>query len=156
MTDRNPVPRPRDLERARRLARLLDRSFRIPGTSRRFGLDPLLGLLPVGGDLVGALASGYILYVAWRQGAPPALIARMLVNVGVDTVLGSVPLVGDLFDAGWKANVRNMRALDAWLGEEGTRASHSRLLLAGVAVALLVLVAGVALLAWLAMNALRR
>lgn len=140
---------PHQLGRARALAHLLDRRFRIPGTSRRFGLDPVLGLLPVGGDVVAALGSGYILYVAWRNGAPGAMIARMLSNVVLDTLVGSVPVAGDVFDAWWQANARNVRMLEEWLGEEGPRRRHSRILLVAVIGTLVVLLAGVVAAFWL-------
>lgn len=148
MTDELPRKRPQGLDSARTLARLLDRSFRIPGTSLRFGLDPLLGLLPVGGDVAASLASGYILYVAWRNGAPGSLIGRMLVNVLIDTAVGTVPVLGDLFDAGWQANARNVALLEEWLGVEGARRHHSPAILVGVIAALVVLVVAAAALAW--------
>jgi len=139
------------LRGARSVARLLDRQFRVPGTSIRFGLDPLLGLLPVGGDIVAALGSGYILYVGWRNGAPGALLARMLANVAADLVVGSVPVIGDLFDAGWKANARNVALLEEWLGEVPSGRPGSRIVLAALGVALLLLLAGaVAVFWWLA------
>lgn len=139
---------PREVGRARHVARLLDRSFRIPGTSIRFGLDPLLGLLPVGGDVIAALGAGYILYVAWRNGAPRALIGRMLANVAVDTVVGSVPVLGDVFDAGWQANARNMRMLEEWLGTEASRHPQSRVVLVALILALVLLLVGVVAFFW--------
>ena len=148
-SDRMPTHRsPPQLGRARALARLLDRSFRIPGTSIRFGLDPILGLLPVGGDVAAAVGSGYILYVAWRTGAPAPMLRRMLVNVAVDTLVGSVPVVGDLFDAGWKANSRNVGMLEGWLGETPTRSAHSPAVLVGIVAVLALLVGGVVALFW--------
>ncbi len=149
-----PKRAPRELDRARRVARLLDRSFRLPGTSLRFGLDPLLGLLPVGGDVLAALGSGYILYVAWRNGAPGGLIGRMLGNVLVDTLVGSIPVVGDLFDAGWQANSRNVAMLEDWVGEEGSQHHHSPAILLAVLGALLLLTAGVVGLIWLLVKVL--
>jgi hypothetical protein len=152
MSESRPERRPEQLDRARTLARLLDRSFRIPGTSIRFGLDPILGLLPVGGDVAAALGSGYILFVAWRNGAPGALIGRMLLNVLVDTVAGSVPVLGDLFDAGWKANSRNVALLESWLGESGAGDRQSVLLLVGIVTVLVALVAGLAAALWWAVQ----
>lgn len=140
--------RPPQMHRARNVARVLDRSFRIPGTSIRFGLDPLLGLLPVGGDVIAALGSGYILYVAWRSGAPRPLIGRMLANVAVDTLVGSVPVLGDLFDAGWQANARNVALLEDWLGAAGSQPAHSRALLVALIAALVLLLAAVVGLFW--------
>ena len=155
MTDL-PKRAPRGLDRARAVSRLLDRSFRIPGTSIRFGLDPVLGLLPVGGDVLAALGSGYILFVAWRNGVPAGLIGKMLLNVLVDTIVGSVPVVGDLFDAGWQANARNVAILEDWLGEAGPQRHHGPAVLVGVIATLLLLVAGVVALAWLAVDVLIR
>ena len=116
MTDSTMLPTD-SLGRARSLARLLDKSFRIPGTSFKFGLDPILGLLPVGGDVLAALASGYIVLVGWRLGAPREILTRMTLNVVLDLVAGSVPVIGDAFDAFWKANTRNVRLLEEWLEE---------------------------------------
>lgn len=94
------------------LARLLDSAVRIPGTSFRVGIDPLLGLLPGAGDVLAAGLSGYIVYAGARLGVPRATLARMVLNVLVDALVGSLPLVGDLFDAGWKANRRNAELLE--------------------------------------------
>jgi hypothetical protein len=156
MPDDLPKQPPRRLAEARTVARVLDRSFRIPGTKLRFGLDPILGLLPVGGDVLAALGSGYILYVAWRNGAPGTLLGKMLVNVLVDTVVGAVPVVGDLFDAGWQANARNVEMLESWLGEEGSRHHGTPAMLVGVIAALVLLVAGVVGLVWLLVSVLFR
>ncbi len=153
MTRDTPEPRPGRFGRAKTLARLLDRSLRVPGTSIRFGLDPILGLLPVGGDVAAALGSGYILFVAWRSGAPKELIGRMLVNVLIDTLVGSVPVLGDLFDAGWKANSRNMALLESWAGPAREAHRRSVLVLVGIVVALAALVVGLAALFWWAVRA---
>jgi hypothetical protein len=100
------------LARARSLSRLLDTAVKVPGTGVRFGLDSLLGLVPGLGDVAGAAMSGYLILLAGRMGAPQSVIVRMLANVAVDTVGGSVPLVGDLFDVAWKANTRNLALLE--------------------------------------------
>jgi hypothetical protein len=96
----------------RTLARWLDDSLRLPGTKRRIGLDPILGLVPVVGDTVGLLLSGYIVFEARRLGVPRSLLGRMLANVAIETLVGSIPLLGDAFDAGWKANLRNVALLE--------------------------------------------
>ena len=101
-----------DIRRARALARVLDTAVGVPGTKLRFGLDALLGLFPVAGDVVSAVMSGYIVLTAWRRGASSAVIGRMLANIGVDTALGSIPLLGDLFDVAFKSNVRNVKLLE--------------------------------------------
>jgi hypothetical protein len=91
-----------------RLATLLDDLFRIPGTSFRFGLDPLIGLIPGIGDLVTGAASFLIIFTAWQRQLPRVTVARMVANVVLDTLVGSVPVAGDLFDAAWKSNRKNM------------------------------------------------
>ena len=99
------------LARVERLARLFDTAYGIPGTKIRFGLDPLLGLLPVVGDLGGAALSAYLIYQARRLKLPKSAIARMIGNVAVEAALGAIPLAGDMFDLFWRANIRNARIM---------------------------------------------
>jgi hypothetical protein len=101
----------RRVERLRRLAYLLDDRFSIPGTRYRIGLDGLVGLVPGIGDAVTTVLALYIVLEARRLGVPLTMLGRMGINVGVDAVLGAVPLVGDLFDVAWKANRRNLALL---------------------------------------------
>ncbi|EFW92977.1 hypothetical protein ZOD2009_06459 [Haladaptatus paucihalophilus DX253] len=105
-----PRRKRKSIERVRTVSRLLDEAFRIPGTQFRVGLDPILGLLPVGGDLASALISLYIALEGYRMDVPRHVLARMLANVAIDTFGGSVPVLGSVFDAAWKANRKN-RAL---------------------------------------------
>jgi hypothetical protein len=119
---------------------------RVPGTSRRFGLDPVLGLLPGGGDIAGGALSAYILIAAARLGAPSSVILRMGWNIVVDTVLGAVPLVGDLFDASWKANRRNVALLESYMAQPGSARRSSRIVLAGVLVGIAATIIAVAAL----------
>lgn len=100
------------VRRTRGLADLLDEAVRIPGTDIRIGLDPILGLLPVAGDLAMAVLSLYPVLEAYRLDAPRRTLAWMLALVGIDAAIGSIPVVGDLFDAFWKANEWNARALE--------------------------------------------
>ena len=104
---------PAALGRIRTVAHILDESVRIPGTRFRIGLDPILGLLPVAGDFATAVCSLYIVAEAIRLGVPKRTVARLLANIAVDVLFGSVPVVGDLFDAYWKANVRNAELVAA-------------------------------------------
>ena len=99
---------PRSLERLRWLGYLLDNSIPVPGTRFRFGLDSIIGLVPGVGDLVGGALSLYIILEAARLGVPKPLLVRMGYNVAVDALVGGVPVLGDLFDAGFKANLRNL------------------------------------------------
>ena len=107
------------IERLDKLATLLDTALIIPGTSIRFGLDGLIGLIPGIGDAITTVLSMYLVYEAHRLGAPSHVLMRMIANVAVDGVLGAVPLVGDAFDVLWRANRRNMRLLRAWMEQEG-------------------------------------
>ncbi|RWL42225.1 MAG: DUF4112 domain-containing protein [Mesorhizobium sp.] len=102
------------------LAAMLDSRWRIPGTSVRFGLDALVGLVPILGDAATSIVSAYIVLRARSCGAGNFLVARMLGNVLLDTVLGSVPIVGSIFDVYFKANNRNMRLLRQHLAKADT------------------------------------
>jgi uncharacterized protein DUF4112 len=135
------APVPASTDRLRDLARLLDEAIRIPGTNIRVGLDPLLGLLPGGGDVAGGLLSGLIMLQAARAGAPASVLARMLGNVLLDVVVGAVPLLGDLFDFAWRANTKNVRLLDAWRERPAATTRASGLAVGAILVALLVLIA---------------
>lgn len=90
----------------------MDNAIPIPGTSYRVGLDPLIGLLPGGGDFVGTALSAYIVLEAARMGVPRATLQQMVWHIVVDTVSGVVPVLGDLVDVTWKANVKNIALLE--------------------------------------------
>ncbi len=122
------------LERFRRVARGLDSQFRIPFTPIRFGWDAIIGLLPGAGDAIGGLLSLYGLWVGTQLGAPAAVLARMLLNLLIDVVIGAVPVLGDLFDVGWKGNLRNLALLERWVetqrhetAEDPRRSTHDQL-----------------------------
>ena len=100
------------LARLRRLAWMIDAVFLLPGTRFRFGLNSVIGLLPVGGDAVLGALSMYIIYEAARLGVPKHKLARMLANVGLEVLGGSVPIAGDLFDMALKANLRNLAIIE--------------------------------------------
>jgi Domain of unknown function (DUF4112) len=102
----------RTLAALRKWSVLLDSAFRVPGTNMTFGLDPLLGLIPVLGDLTTPLFAGLLLLHAVRLRIPRVVQVRMLMNAAIDFIIGIVPVVGDLFDFGWKANVRNLALLE--------------------------------------------
>ncbi len=104
------------LARVRRIAWLVDAAFVIPGTRFRFGLNGVIGLLPVGGDAVLGLISLYIVHQAHRMGVPGPQLARMVGNVALEVVGGSVPVLGDLFDVTLKANLRNVAIIENYLG----------------------------------------
>jgi hypothetical protein len=106
-------------QRLYRVAWLLDEAFRIPGTRQRFGLDALIGLIPGVGDTLGALLSTYIIVEAARRGASVWTVTRMLGNVAFETLIGAIPIVGDLFDVVFKANMRNLALLGDALDRGG-------------------------------------
>ncbi len=128
---------PSELRRFRALATALDARWRIPGTPIRFGWEAVIGLLPGIGDGMAGLIGGYGLYAAWRLGAPGPVLARMLLNLAVETVVGSIPVAGDLFDVGFRANLRNVALLERWLSNPGETGRRSQRLLAAIVVALL-------------------
>jgi hypothetical protein len=141
--------------RLKQLAWLLDSSIPIPGTRFTVGIEALIGLFPFIGDLVGVLLSSYILGEAARLGAPKSVLLRMSANVALEGVVGIVPLAGDVFDAAFKANQRNVRLLEAWLEEPRRTVRSSRLLgaaiVAGAAGFLVLLVVlSIALVRWIA------
>jgi hypothetical protein len=134
-------------ERARAITRLLDTLFRVPGTRIRFGLDPLLGLIPGVGDVAGTVLSSYIIAEAIRAGASGPVLARMVLNMGIDTLVSAIPFLGDLFDVGWRANSRNLGLLQGHLADPQRTTAASRAFVAGVLVAVAGLIIGTAYLA---------
>lgn len=99
-------------ERLHRLSWLLDNAIRVPGINYRIGVVALLDLIPGIGDVAGTLLSGYIIAEAAKAGAPTRTLTRMLANVGINTVVGAIPVIGPAFESWWKPNMRNMRLLD--------------------------------------------
>ena len=102
------------LERLRGIAKVLDDAVRVPGTNIRFGLDAVLGLLPGAGDAVTGVVAAYAIVLAARLGAPPVVIARMTMNVLIDVATGTIPVLGDIFDVGWKSNRKNVQLLERY------------------------------------------
>ena len=93
------------------LAKLMDSQFKIPGTNIKFGLDALIGIIPGAGDFAGFLVSGYMIIVLAQNGASGFVLARICLNVVIDAMVGSVPILGDVFDIAFKANQRNMKLI---------------------------------------------
>jgi hypothetical protein len=117
--------------RFRVLAQTLDAAVHVPGTKLPVGLDFLLGLVPGVGDLAAGACGWYGIWVAQKMGAPRSVVLRMAGNIAVDTIVGSVPLLGDLFDLGFRSNLRNLALLDRWLDDpRGVRRSSRGLILA--------------------------
>ena len=98
-----------------RIGAIMDRAIKVPGTDFRIGLDPIIGFFfPVLGDWIGGIVSAYIILASIRHGLPKSAIAKMVFNVGVDVLLGTIPLVGDAFDFAWKPNEKNLRLLNKY------------------------------------------
>ncbi|MEG4089293.1 DUF4112 domain-containing protein [Microcoleus sp. K1-B6] len=131
------------LRRLRRISHLLDNAIPIPGTKYRIGLDPILGLIPGGGDLISSIFAGYVVFKSAQMGVPQETLVKMATNIVFDTVAGTVPVAGDLLDVAWKANVKNIELLDAHLGspEQGKKADW--LFVAALLLGLILIVGGV-------------
>jgi hypothetical protein len=132
------------------LSHILDDFLKIPGTSIRFGLDGIIGLIPGIGDLIGGIASCIIIAAAWMRGVPYVTIARMVANVGIEVAVGSIPVLGDMFDIAWRANRRNYALLAGSLTNPRTHTIQSWIFLTGLCLLLAVLtLLPMLLLAWL-------
>lgn len=136
------------MARLRHLVRVWDEAVRVPGTRLAVGLDALVGLVPGLGDALGALVAGSVVLTALRAGVPVTVAARMLVNIALDAGAGAVPLVGDLFDAVFRANARNLALLERWLADPARATRRSRVALASLAAAVVALLAAVGYAAW--------
>jgi hypothetical protein len=106
------------LAMARRLAMLLDSAFTVPGTGQKVGLDAILGVLPIAGDMLSFLISLYIVFLAQQSGVSNRRLAFMMFNVFLDTLVGAVPVLGDILDVFWKANQHNVNLLERHLQEQ--------------------------------------
>jgi len=116
MTDEEILTSLRNLKR---IARFMDNGWGIPFTRFRFGADSVIGLLPIGGDMLTMLVSLYLVIKAHEMGAPGRLLLRMLANVAIDTGLGSFPVLGDIFDTLFMSNVMNMDLLTDFIRQKG-------------------------------------
>ena len=139
------------LARIRSISDLWDRAFGIPGTKWRVGLESVVGLLPVGGDVVGLGISIYILWQVVQFNLPKTILVRMVFNIVIDALVGSVPILGDFFDVTWKANTKNVNLLESHLQQPSQSRKADRrflwLLFGGLFLMLTILlgIAGVAL-----------
>lgn len=136
------------LAHLRQLAHFLDTAIRIPGTGIRLGLDGILGVIPGVGDVTTGLASVFVILTAARMGVPGAVLARMIGNVAIDTAVGVIPILGDVFDIAWKANSRNVALTERYMtAPEHERRKTERVsrfqLLGLIALLVIVLVLGI-------------
>lgn len=146
MTELKPFPNTAKVNRLRRLSHFLDNAIPIPGTKFRVGLDPILGLLPGGGDTVTGALGAYIIVEAARMGLPRKVIGEMVGNIVFDSFVGTIPVVGDLFDVTWKANVKNLALLEKHLKIEPQNRKSDRLFIIGLILLLAVIILGFATL----------
>jgi Domain of unknown function (DUF4112) len=109
------------LKRLNQISRLLDNAITIPGTQVGIGLDPILGLIPVGGDVLGLILSIYIIIESARLGVSRASLSRMVVNIIIDALIGAIPMLGDFFDFAWTANNYNIKLLEDYLQSPGEK-----------------------------------
>jgi NADH:ubiquinone oxidoreductase subunit 5 (subunit L)/multisubunit Na+/H+ antiporter MnhA subunit len=136
---------PHQLKHIRKYARLLDSKFTIPGTGIRFGWDSIIGLVPYGGELITFFFSSGLVVAMVQHGASGYLVGRMLLNVLIDTIIGGIPIIGDIFDVFFKANQRNYRLMERHYQEGKYQGSIWKVLIP--AIIALVIILG--LLIWL-------
>ena len=115
------IERLKTLKRIERLAKLMDTAWGIPFTKWRFGVDSVVGLVPGAGDVVNLGVSVYTLVLARKMGAPNALLLKMATNSGIDFGVGSVPILGDVFDMFFKSNTRNLKMLTEFMATQGVQ-----------------------------------
>ena len=142
------------VRRMRSLSTLLDNAIRVPGTSIGLGIDPILGLIPGGGDILGGVLSIYIVFEAFKLGLPRETLITMVSNIALETITGTVPVFGDIFDVAWKANVKNVELLEDYVNspEVGEKADPwFIILLLGGLLLLIILISiiGIAVLAFI-------
>ena len=131
------------------LAHMLDDCFRVPGTSIRFGIDGIIGLVPGLGDVLTGLVSCIIPLAAWVRGVPYVTLARMVANLAIGVSVGSIPIAGDAFDIAWKANRRNYKLLTRHLAEPRKHTWKDWMFLAAIGVLLaMVFVLPLVVLLW--------
>lgn len=146
----------RGFTRVSRLSELLDNAVTIPGTSYRVGIDPLLGLFPGIGDYLGAFLSGYIIYEAARLGASRPTLLRMVSNVILETIVGLIPALGDLFDVVWKANAKNVTLLETQLASAEKREKADWFFLIVLLLGLFLIIIGIASLSlWILVSVIQ-
>lgn len=127
---------PPQLQTLNSLTKILDNRFRIPGTNIKFGLDFLIGLVPYAGDIISFLMSSGLVLVMVKHGASGMLVTKMLGNIFLDTTVGSIPILGDIFDLQYKSNRRNYHLLEEHY-EEGKHSGSIWPILIGVLIALI-------------------
>jgi len=137
-----------DLRYLKKFANLLDSQFRIPGTDITFGIDPIIGMIPIVGDIVGYGFSAVMIFTALKKGVKGEILVKMLGNIAIDALVGLVPVLGTLFDFVYKANDRNYQLITEFVEEDKHSGSAWPYVLAFVGITLFVIIAVV----WLAIS----
>lgn len=141
-------PANQKLKWVERISYLMDEQFRLPGTNYRFGLDPILNLIPILGDLSGFAVSGALILAMARYGASGKVLTLMIVNIVLDALIGAIPILGWVFDFAYKANTRNIRLLKEHY-QEGKHSGSGKGILITIFVILLLLFIGLIYVVWL-------
>lgn len=140
----------KETDNTKKLAKLLDSKFRIPNTNIRFGIDPLLGLIPGAGDWLAGVISLYFLIQAAIMGGRASVLGRMFINILLDVLIGSIPVLGEFFDVYWKANLRNAELLKELEQNPEQTTTESRLWVWLVFIQFVVIIIGLLLfISWL-------
>ncbi|WNM62463.1 DUF4112 domain-containing protein [Candidatus Nitrospira neomarina] len=144
----------RKFEIAKHLAEILDRRFTIPGTSIRIGLDPILGLIPGVGDALAGLAGSVILVVAAQSQLPKIVLIRMSLNIAINSVVGAIPILGDLFSVWFKSNVKNVELLERYaVGDRPRSTTGDWVFVIGLLLVVALVIAGTVVgILWLLMR----
>ena len=127
------------LIRLKLLSNRLDEIITIPGTKYKIGIDPIIGIIPVVGDLLGSIISIYIIYSGSKMGLSSRVVAKMGLNLGLDFVIGLTPLLGDILDMGWKANKRNVELIEKNIKQTSENYHLSNLIIATLTILILVI-----------------
>ena len=127
------------LIRLKLLSNRLDEIITIPGTKYKIGIDPIIGIIPVVGDLLGSIISIYIIYSGSKMGLSSRIVAKMGLNLGLDFVIGLTPFLGDILDMGWKANKRNVELIEKNIKQTSENYHLSNLIIATLTILILVI-----------------
>jgi len=127
------------LIRLKLLSNRLDEIITIPGTKYKIGIDPIIGIIPVVGDLLGSIISIYIIYSGSKMGLSSRVVAKMGLNLGLDFVIGLTPFLGDILDMGWKANKRNVELIEKNIKQTSENSTLSNLIIATLTILILVI-----------------
>ena len=119
------------------LSERLDDLIKIPGTNQKIGIDAITGVIPVLGDLIGAVFSSYIMYSGIKMGVSPKIVTKMAMNIAIDFIIGSFPVIGDIFDVLWKANKRNVELIEDATTEKQVNEKLNYLIMASLIILIL-------------------